>query len=59
MLGLASAYFGVVILGLPKINSGIQDDLIFGIITLVFITPIASIGLCLFGKYALAGEYDE
>jgi MFS family permease len=57
-LGLAAAYFGVVELGLPKINSGVQDDLIFGIITLVFITPIASIGLCLFGKYALAGEYD-
>lgn len=57
-LGLGSAYFGVVELGLPKINSGIQDDLIFGIITLVFITPIASIGLFLFGKYALDGEYD-
>lgn len=57
-LGLAAAYFGVVELGLPKINSGIQDDLIFGIITLVFITPIASIGLCLFGKYALEREYD-
>lgn len=57
-LGLGAAYFGVAILGLPKINSGNQDDLIFGIIALVFITPIASIGLCLFGKYALDGEYD-
>ncbi len=57
-LGIAAAYFGTVLLGLPKINSGVQDDLIFGIITLVFITPIAAIGLCLFGKYALYGEYD-
>ena len=47
-----SAYFRVVKLGLLKVNSGIQKDLIFRIITLVFITPIASIGLCLFGKYA-------
>ncbi len=57
-LGISAAYFGVVELGLPKVNSGIQDDFIFGIIMLVFITPIASIGLCLFGKYALDGEYD-
>lgn len=57
-IGLAAGYFGVAELGLPKLNSGIQDDFIFGIITLVFITPIASIGLCLFGKYALEGEYD-
>ena len=58
VLGLAAAWFGVVKLGLPKINSGIQDDSIFGIIVLFFITPIATIGLCLFGKYALEGEYD-
>jgi MFS family permease len=59
VLGLAAAYFGVIILGLPKINSGIQDDLIFGIIVLFFITPITTIGLCLFGKYALSKEYNE
>lgn len=58
-LGLAAAYIGIVELGLPKINSGIQDDLIFGIIVLFFITPIATIGLCLFGIYALGKEYDE
>lgn len=58
LLGLAAGYFGVFELGLPKITSGNQDDLIFGIIVMVFITPIATIGLCLFGKYALAGEYD-
>jgi len=36
-----------------------QDDLIFGIIIMFFITPVASVGLFLFGKYALAGEYNE
>ncbi len=59
LLGIASAWFGVVTIGLPKINSGTQDDLIFGIIILFIITPVASIGLMLFGKYALQGEYDE
>ena len=59
LLGIASAWFGVVTIGLPKINNGTQDDLIFGIIVLFIITPVASIGLMLFGKYALQGEYDE
>ena len=59
LLGITSAWFGVVTIGLPKINNGTQDDLIFGIIVLFIITPVASIGLMLFGKYALQGEYDE
>jgi MFS family permease len=59
LLGLAAAYFGVFKLGLPKLTSGNQDDLIFGIIIMFFITPVASIGLVLFGKYALDGEYNE
>lgn len=58
LLGLAAAYFGVFKLGIPKLTSGNQDDLIFGIIVMFFITPVASLGLLLFGKYALGGEYD-
>lgn len=58
-LGLVIAYFGVVELGLPNIMSGKQDDLIFGLIIMLIITPVASIGLLMFGKYALAGEYDD
>ena len=58
-LGLAGAYFGILELGLPKIISGKQDDLIFGIIMLAIITPIISGGLLLFGKYAWQGEYDD
>lgn len=59
LLGLAAAYFGIMELGLPKIYSGKQDDLIFGIIMLACITPIISGGLLLFGKYAWQGEYDD
>lgn len=59
LLGLAAAYFGVFQLGIPKITSGKQEDLIFGIIVMVIITPIASVGLIIFGKYALEGEYTS
>jgi hypothetical protein len=57
-LGLAAAYLGIFQMGIPKITSGKQEDLIFGIIVMVVITPIASIGLITFGKYALDGEYN-
>jgi MFS family permease len=59
LLGLAAAYFGILELGLPKIYTGKQDDLIFGIIMMAIITPIISGGLLLFGKYAWQGEYDD
>ncbi len=59
LLGLAAAYFGVFKLGLPQFTSGKQDDLIFAVIVMFFITPVASIGLLIFGKYAINGEYDE
>lgn len=56
---LCSAYFGIVELGLPKLASGKQEDLIFGVIVLFLITPLSSIGLFLFGKYAWRGEYGN
>lgn len=59
LLGLAAAYFGLFQLGIPKFTSGNRDDLIFAIIVIFFITPVVSIGLFLFGKYAIAGEYDN
>lgn len=59
LLGLAAAYFGIMELGLPKIMSGKQDDLIFGLIMLFLITPIATVGLLIMGKYALQGEYEK
>ena len=59
LLALFAAYFDVAELGLPKIMSGKQDDLIFGIIIMCVITPLTAIGLFLFGKYAWQGEFDE
>ena len=59
LLGLGAAYFGIFQLGLPNIISCKQDDLIFGLIMMLIITPVASIGLLIFGKYALEGEYDD
>jgi MFS family permease len=58
-LGLVAIYVGIVKLGIPKIATGKQDDLIFGIIVTAIITPIAAGGLFLLGKYALQGEYDD
>jgi hypothetical protein len=57
-LGLAVGYFGVTILGIPKLTSGKQDDLVFGIIICFILLPIVVGGLLVFGKYALQGEYD-
>lgn len=59
LLGLAAFYVAIFKLGISKIMSGNQDDLIFGIIVMVIISPIVATGLFLFGKYALQGEYNE
>jgi len=58
-LALVVAYFCIVIFGVPKLTSGSQDDLVFGIIILFVLTPIIVIGMALFGYYALVGEYNE
>jgi MFS family permease len=59
LLGLAATYFGIFKLGLPKIISGNQEDMIFGIIMMLIIGPISTIGLFILGIYALKGEYNE
>ena len=58
-LALVVAYFCIVEFGIPKITSGSQDDLVFGIIILFVLTPIISLGMALFGYYALQGEYND
>lgn len=58
LLALATAYFGVFTLGLPKFASGKTEDLVFGIIIMCVLTPIITGGLLIFGRYALSGEYD-
>ena len=58
LTGLAAAYFNIVIMGIPKIMTGKQDDLVFGLINIFLLTPIIAGGLIIFGFYALKEEYD-
>lgn len=58
-LALAAAYFCIFIFGLPKLETGKQEDLVFGIIILFILTPLIVLGLGTFGFYALKGEYDQ
>lgn len=57
VLAIAVAYYGYTILGLPKLSTGKQDDLVFGIIICFILLPIVCGGLATFGIYALQGEY--
>lgn len=59
ILGLIIGYYGLTILGLPKLNSGKQDDLVFGIIIVFILLPIVVGGLVRFGTYAIQGEYAD
>jgi hypothetical protein len=58
-LAAAAAYFCIFTFGWPKIISGKQEDLVFGIIILFILTPLIVLGLGTFGYYALMGDYDE
>lgn len=58
-LALAAAYFCIFIFGLPKLETGKQEDLVFGIIILSILTPLVVLGLGIFGFYALKGEYSQ
>jgi hypothetical protein len=58
-IGLTIGYFNVVIMGLPKLQSGKQEDLVFAIINLAILTPIIVGGLLIFGYYSLKGEYQK
>jgi len=58
-LAIAAAYFCVVVFGLPKLATGKQEDLVFGIIILFILTPLITLGLGTFGYYSLKGEYDN
>ncbi len=59
LLGLGAGYFSIMEFGLPKLQSGKQEDLVFGIIILFILTPIIVGGLLTFGYYVLSGEYEE
>ncbi|MCA5006212.1 DUF6814 family protein [Sphingobacterium bovistauri] len=59
LLSLLTAYFCIVEFGFPKLQTGHQEDLVFGLIIVFILTPIVSLGLGVFGYYALKGEYDD
>ena len=59
LLAAAAAYFCIFVFGIPKLVSGKQEDLVFGIIILFILTPIIVGGLAVFGYYALTGEYGK
>ena len=58
-MGLAVGYFNIIIMGIPKFQTGRQEDLVFGIVNMFVLTPIIVGGLLIFGYYALTGEYSE
>ncbi len=58
-LALAAAYFCIFIFGLPKLATGKQEDLVFGIIILFVLTPLIVVGLGVFGWFALTGVYRK
>ncbi|KAB7727571.1 hypothetical protein F5984_21105 [Rudanella paleaurantiibacter] len=60
-LGLAAVcgYYGLTAFGLPKLSTGKQEDLVFGIIIVFVLMPIIVGGLATFGLYALQGEYND
>ena len=56
---VAMLWFGLTTLGIPKLTSGKQEDLVFGIIILFVLLPICVGGMAMFGWYALKGEYSK
>ncbi|MDO4764018.1 MAG: hypothetical protein Q4A00_06505 [Flavobacteriaceae bacterium] len=58
-MAVAVSYFLITEFGIQKINSGKQDDLVFGIIILFILTPFIGGGLGIFGYYCLTNEYSE
>lgn len=58
LLAAVSAWF-LISFGLPKLVSGTQDGIVFGIIILFILMPLIAVGLVVFGYYSVVGEYDE
>lgn len=58
-LGLVSGYYLIVSQAIPEFSSGRSEDLVPAIIYTFILMPIITGGLCIFGWYALRGEYDE
>ena len=59
VLAIFVAYFNLFEFGIPKLQSGKQEDLVFGVIYLFILSPIIVGGLITFGYYVLSGEYED
>jgi small-conductance mechanosensitive channel len=57
-LALVTAYFCSQVF-LPKLSSGKQEDLVFGIIIFFVLLPLVVAGLFVFGYYSLTNEYED
>jgi len=58
LLGLAAGYYLIVSQAIPQFTSGKTEDLVPAIIYTFILMPIITGGLCVFGWYALQGEYN-
>ncbi|MFB2117800.1 DUF6814 family protein [Parapedobacter sp. 2B3] len=58
-LGLAAGYYLIISQAIPQFASGRSEDLVPAIIYTFILMPIITGGLCIFGWYALRGEYDK
>ena len=58
LFAIACAYF-LITFGVPKLVSGTQEGVVFGIIILFIFMPLTVAGLAVFGYYSVTGEYDE
>ena len=57
-LAIGVAYKSIEIFG-PKLSTGKQDDLVFGIIVFFILLPMVVTGLTIFGWYAITDEYED
>jgi len=58
LFAIVCAYF-LITFGIPKLVSGTQEGVVFGIIILFILMPLIVAGLGVFGYYSVIGEYDE
>lgn len=58
-LGVAAGYYLIISQAIPQFSSGRSEDLVPALIYTFILMPIITGGLCIFGWYALRGEYDE
>ena len=58
LFAIVCAYF-LITFGIPKLTSGTEEGIVFGIIILFILMPLTVAGLAVFGYYSVIGEYDE